>query len=254
MREILKVDEQGRDVIHTPVGNVAYAINNRGDVLGRASGYCLCSQCDKRRPSKTSDPTGDRIYLTLSGATNDISDGCCAINNRGQVAGAKWIRWTDDPGYFDGTHQVREPVTHAALWERGNLRDLGTLGGEASTARGINDQGQIVGDSMDGKGITRAFLWERGSMHDLGPPSGSRLASAVAINNRCQVVGACQMASETHAALWKPGESYDLNALVHPPQGADWLLTEAADINDHGQIICRGRARGNDAAYLLTPR
>jgi probable HAF family extracellular repeat protein len=236
--------------------NVAYAINNRGDVLGRADGYCLCPQCDKRRPGEAGDPASDRMYLSLSGATHDITDACCAINNRGQIAGAKWIRWTDAPAYSDGVYDIRDPVTHAAFWERGNLRDLGTLGGEVSVARGINDHGQIVGDSTDSKGVTRAFRWDRGSMRDLGLPAaaGGRYASSIAINNRFQAVGFCEMSSESHAVLWELGKAYDLNALVRPPQGADWLLTEAVDINDRGQILCRGQAKGKDATFLLTPR
>ena len=39
------------------------------------------------------------------------------------------------------------------------MRDLGTLGGAASLARGINDRGEIVGETLRADGTRRAVLW-----------------------------------------------------------------------------------------------
>ena len=83
---------------------------------------------------------------------------------------------------------------HAALFEGGTVRDLGTLGGSFSEARGINDVGEIVGSSFLANGATRhAFLYAGGQMVDLNTllPAGSRweLQDAFGINRQGMVVG-----------------------------------------------------------------
>jgi chitinase len=72
-----------------------------------------------------------------------------AINNQRQVVGFSDI--TGGAGY-----------TRAMLWENGAMRDLGTLGGRAASAQGINDAGQIVGYSTNAAEESRGTLWYRG--------------------------------------------------------------------------------------------
>jgi probable HAF family extracellular repeat protein len=86
------------------------------------------------------------------------------------------------------------------LFERGAVHDLGTLGGNSSSASGINDRGQIVGFSTTASGDFHAFLYENGVMTDLGTLPGSNFSVANGINNRGDVVGA----SGGHAVLWIP--------------------------------------------------
>ncbi|NIN63843.1 MAG: hypothetical protein GTO63_03840, partial [Anaerolineae bacterium] len=70
-----------------------------------------------------------------------------------------------------------------------NIIDLGTLGGDASFAREINELGQAIGDSQTVTGEWHAFLWTaEGGMMDLGTLGGDR-SSVVAINDLGQVVG-----------------------------------------------------------------
>ena len=74
-------------------------------------------------------------------------------------------------------------------WDRYQVIDLGTLGGDESWAYGINDNGQIVGQSQKSSSVYHAFLWESGTgMKDIYIP-GTSMTGASDINNAGQVVG-----------------------------------------------------------------
>jgi len=77
----------------------------------------------------------------------------------------------------------------AFIWDENNGdQELGTLGGDWSTAFDINDNGQVVGYSDIGNGEYRAFYWDQeNGMVEL--PSGGKNSIARAINNHGQIVG-----------------------------------------------------------------
>ncbi len=77
--------------------------------------------------------------------------------------------------------------------------DLGTLGGEASHAYGINDHGQVVGWSETAEGQDLAFLREDGVMIDIGTLGGDR-SRADDINDHGQIVGTSHTAEGTPRA------------------------------------------------------
>jgi probable HAF family extracellular repeat protein len=77
---------------------------------------------------------------------------------------------------------------------------------------------------------------------------------AKAINNGGDIVGqATDTSGNGRAVRWShDGSIVDLNTLI--PQGLGWTLTDAAAINNLGQIVGSGMHNGQARAYLLTPQ
>jgi hypothetical protein len=59
--------------------------------------------------------------------------------------------------------------------------------------------------------------------------------------------------STFRAFVYDGSAIYNLQDLVEPTSLTGWVLTEANDINDRGQIVGNGYLNGQPRAYLLTP-
>jgi len=209
----------------------AYAINPKGQVVGS---------------SEPASGVGLHAFLWEKGVMSDLgtlgggSSGpgviiesiAYGINPAGQVVG-----WSN-------TAEGRS--SHAFLWEKGVMTDLGTLGGNSSEARAINPSGQVVGFSQTVSDTgNHAFLWEKGVMTDLGTLGGC-CSEAYDINPSGQVVGASYMAGNAtyHAFLWEKGVMTDLGTL-----GGIWSY--ARGLNLSGQVVgASGTASGGYHAAL----
>jgi probable HAF family extracellular repeat protein len=181
-----------------------------------------------------------------------------AINDNNQVAGRA---------------QTPEGTYRAFLWQdangipdlnRGELLNLGTLGGSQSYGYGLNNDGHVVGQSQNGAGQFHAFLWKPDAgMRDLGtlqPVEGSPgqylgTSEARAINKSGQVVGYSTVAGGAeHAFLYEPEDDrmYDLNDMI--PAGSGWVIQRATAINDEGHVVGWGlNPDGQRRAFLLRP-
>ncbi|WP_218824694.1 hypothetical protein [Asanoa hainanensis] len=221
----------------------AVAINDKRQVVGNKidgenSGPVVW---ERGRHVRLDVPAGGEYQAQEAIATD--------INNRGQVVG--YVRLAG------------VATQHAVLWERGVMRDLGTLGGQFSHAFAINDRGQVVGTSQNADGVNHGFVWEDGRMTSLGlfvpddinnrgQISGFqrygdvnstaallrrdrvtrldlRTTSAMAINNAGTVVGYLTdyVAERNTAYLWRAGRAVAIGPFD----------STAFDINDRGEVL-----------------
>ena len=170
-----------------------------------------------------------------------------AVNSRGQVVGAALNAVPDASSMASGTYWFGIPYgyqTRAFLWEKGVMRDLGTLGtGTDAQALLINEAGQVVGWSyvssnpssfcVAGFLTTDSFIWDRkDGMKDLGSLGGT-CTLATDLNNHGQVIGASNLTGDQkqHAFLWEHGSMQDLGGSL----GGDY--TGAYAMNDAGEVV-----------------
>ena len=163
----------------------AWGMNDARVVVGQADSgiqYHAFMWCDTNG-NLVSD-SGEMIDLgTLGGSSSHAYD----VNNATQVVGIA----------VDGSGRSRAFLwqdannNHAA--DGGEMVDLGTLGGDNSTAYGINNHGHIVGTAQTTDGTYTAFLYFNGTMTNLNdflpPASGWFLSEPKAISDDLFVVG-----------------------------------------------------------------
>jgi len=140
----------------------------------------------------------------------------------------------------------------------------------------VNDSGQVIGNVSLPGGNVHAVLWRGNQITDLGTVSGYAMSIGTSLNNRGEAVGRCFLNDNSvetflwihtsgnnplrrywnrrdtpHAFVYQHGKMQDLNESIS--QDADWMLEDAEDINDRGQIVGQGQHHGQERAFLLTP-
>ncbi len=127
-------------------------------------------------------------------------------------------------------------LTSVGLWAAGSysITDLGTLGGERTSAMGINNRGDVVGFSQSAKGENRAFLYTGGSLVDLGTLGGAE-SLAYRISDNGVVVGRAQdSAGRFHAFVTTTnGNAIELT-MLDPRADGDFGM--ATGVNRLGEV------------------
>jgi len=127
------------------------------------------------------------------------------INNSHQAAGTADLPRVDP-------NNVPFAISHAFLWRKGLIRDLGTLhDGNNSDANAINDKGQVVGVSETTPSPdpelnfppVHGFFGDHGVMRDLHT-LGGKLSWALGVNNQGQIAGVSTLPGDllVEALLW----------------------------------------------------
>src|SRR6516225_2741964 len=141
----------------------------------------------------------------------------------------------NDIGWVTGWANLKGDLyQHATLWRRGQVTDLGTLGGNNSTI-----EWPVI--STHTTNYCLGFLWQNGSMVAL-PTLGGPNSYAVGVNNRDLVIGwsetaaadpscAAPQAYNIHGFTYQNGALADL-----PPLPGDQLSGPLA-LNDSGEIV-----------------
>ena len=237
----------------------AFAVNESGQVAG-------ISTTSATPNATTGIPTvhpflwerGRMIDLgTLGGTFSGVDGPAILLNNRGQVAGTSTLAGDVNPA-------TGGLIYHPFLWERGVIKDLGTLGGDTGFVNWITDAGDVMGQAdlpgPSGSQNHHAFLWRNGVKTDLGSLGSS--SHGEGINSQGQIVGRYRIAElenpRQHAFLWENGgPMVDLNTLIPPNSSLE--LEEGGNINDRGEIAGRGVPPGCDDvdacghAFILIP-
>jgi probable HAF family extracellular repeat protein len=213
----------------------AYSINKSGQVTGYSDNNNSASP--QQHAFLYSNGTMSDIGALLSGLPNSFG---YSINDAGHIAGAAYDASYSSPRAF--------------FYNGSTATNLGTFGGNSSTALSINNFDNLAGFLTLTSSVDHAFVYLNRKMTDLGTLGGG-YSYALAINNSNLVVGGSFTDAKNsiyHAFLWSQGSLVDLNTRLDVT-GAQWTLTEARAINDAGQIAGVGLSGNAAHAFLLSP-
>lgn len=144
-----------------------------------------------------------------------------AINNLGEITG------TNSTGF--ATTSFSQTATQTT--------NLGTLGGDSSTATAINSSGVIVGQSYTTTPAqTEAFVYSNGVMTGLGFNGGNNSA-AYGINDSGYIVGSYQDASNVTQAFVYDPSNQEMTNIGNLGDNTDNYSAEATAINNAGDIV-----------------
>jgi probable HAF family extracellular repeat protein len=155
-----------------------------------------------------------------------------AITDLGTLPGGQssFPYWVNDRGLIAGQSQNTsiDPLTGApqvrgVVWQKGQIIDLGTLGGNASNTISINNRGQVLGAATN-------------TTPDPFANATLNACQVLPTNSPCSVFPFSFNSlytfstTETHAFVWQNGLTHDLGTLGGPDSGPEMN-------NDRGEVV-----------------
>jgi len=228
--------------------SAASSINDRGWVAGLSQNGVIDPGTGSPELRAVLWTTNRRIIElgTLGGSESFATQ----INDRGDVLGASSNEVPDPFSLFGFPTQNRTFV-----WEHGEMKDIGTLGGPDAAPFAINNYGHVAGSSYlnsspnpdTGIPSIDPFLWDKGTMTDLGSLGGT-LGFAQGLNSRGEVIGISALSGNqvSHPFLWTPKtrRMQDLGTLGGNNASANW-------INDRSEIVGSADVPGSLAHHAF---
>lgn len=175
----------------------------------------------------------DGYTITDLGTLGGDQSYALAINRAGEIVGEA------------ETHSGR---THAFIWRKGKMHDLGAPGQNYSTqAIWANDKGQVVGNSSEvaserGGGVD-TVIWNKGKIGEITDGNGRSWVFVDRINNSGVAVGS----TEIGPASWLRGKTTQLQTL-----GGKYA--HATSLNDRGQIVGWSETKAGETHAVLWER
>jgi probable HAF family extracellular repeat protein len=246
-----------------PEGEFSYAegINNRGQIVGVSENGQIDPATGNPRFLAVLWEHGKIRDLGTLGGMSSFAD---TVNDRGQIMGVS-LNAVPDPFSIVGLCSVTTLTqTRGFLWEHGEMRDLGSLGGPDTFPIFLNQRGQIAGMSSTSfnpdSNVCNSpipsmdpFLWQNGKIKDLGNFGGTNpffSGFVSGLNNRGQVVGVMTLPGDqiTHAFLWDGEKLSDLNNLGG---GIGGNFSSANGLNEAGDVIGWASPPGDQVIHAV---
>lgn len=195
-------------------------------------------------------PTQTRAFLWRGGTMQDLGTlggndaAAFFVNDRGQITGQSYTNTT--PNSTTGL-----PTAHSFFWEKGEMLDIGSLGGTLGNPTSFNNRGQVVGISnMAGDLTSHPFLWStKKGLQDLGTLGGDN-GVANWINDTGDIAGKADLpgpAPQNHdAVLWRKNGAEMIDLGVLPGDSC----ANAYYVNSRGQVV--GTSENNDLCRIPT--
>jgi probable HAF family extracellular repeat protein len=252
---------------------VPYAVNNLGDVAGRARNPLAigiqATIWSHANLQPTQLPNLSRGDYSFASGINDLGEVVGGSNTGTSILPFVWtaeggtqrlpVLSGDNAGEALGINQYGHVAgfssgrngARAFIWRQSSgIRNLGVLaGGRYSRARAVNDSDEAAGTSDSPSG-DRAVLWTAsGSIRNLGTLPGDTASEATAINSAGDVVGYSKGPHGMRAILWTAaGGIQNLGVL---PGGNN---SRALAVNSTGVVVGTSTSSSGDRAFVWTQR
>jgi probable HAF family extracellular repeat protein len=227
--------------------SVGFSANNNGEAVG----FALNTIPDPYSLAGPGFfPTETRAFLWQKGTMLDLGtlggDDAAAffVNDPGQITGQSYTNTTPNP-------TTGLPTADPFFWERGKLRDLGSLGGTLGNPTAFNNPGQVVGISnMAGDLTSHPFLWSKKTgLKDLGTLGGNNGVTNW-INDAGDIAGKADLPGplpQNHnAVLWTKNGAVMIDLGVLPGDSC----ANAYYVNSRGQVV--GTSESRDLCLVPT--